>query len=141
MGDKKGSICITCQHFDLARRRCNACRVGDVDVGNVSTCGKFEEKDPDQSVKADAGKLQLTLVPWEIVRCIAAVRMYGVEKYGDPDNWKRVEIERYRDALCRHWLAYLEDPQGADEESGMPHLWHAACNLAFLCALEKGRKP
>jgi len=139
MGDKKDSICFTCQHFDPVRRRCNACRVDDVDVGKVSTCGKFE--DWDQSAKADAGKLQLTLVPWEIVRCIAAVRMYGVRKYKDPDNWKRVSVERYRDAMCRHWLAYLEDPQGNDEESGMPHLWHAACNLAFLCALEEGRKP
>lgn len=89
-----------------------------------------------QDVKADAGKLQLTLVPWEIVRCIAAVRMYGVAKYKAPDNWKRVEIERYRDALMRHILAYLEDPQGVDEESGLPHLWHAACNIAFLCELE-----
>lgn len=94
---------------------------------------------PDQTAKADAGKLQLTLVPTEIIRNIARVRMYGNEKYHDPDNWKTVEPERYREALYRHLLAYVDDPYGVDEESGLPHLWHAACNMAFLCEMEKTR--
>ena len=90
----------------------------------------------DQTAKADAGKLQLTLVPTQIIRDIASVRMYGVQKYKDPDNWKRVELERYKDAAYRHFLAYLDDPPGVDEESGLPHLWHLACNVAFLCEME-----
>lgn len=89
-----------------------------------------------QSVKADAGKLRLTLVPRKIIRAIAVIRQYGVEKYKDPDNWKNVEIERYRDAAFRHFLAYLDDPKGVDAESGLPHLWHLACNIAFLCEME-----
>ena len=36
------------------------------------------------------------------------------------------------DALLRHLLLYLDDPLALDEESGLPHLEHAACNLAFL---------
>lgn len=92
----------------------------------------------DQSIKADAGKLQLTLVPTQIIRDIAEVRMYGNAKYHDPDNWQYVEPQRYRDALFRHLLAYLEDPHGVDEESGIPHLKHIACNVAFLCELDKG---
>lgn len=91
----------------------------------------------DQSAKADAGKLPLTLVPREIIRAIAATRLYGVKKYGDPDNWKRVSKERYRDAAFRHFIAYLDDPDGMDEESGLPHLWHCVTNFAFLCELEK----
>lgn len=90
-----------------------------------------------QNAKADAGKLQLTLVPTQIIKDIAEVRMYGNEKYHSPDNWRYVEIERYRDALFRHFLAYLDDPQGVDEESGLKHLSHIACNVAFLCELEK----
>ena len=91
----------------------------------------------DQTAKADAGKLQLTLVPTEITRCIAKIRMYGTEKYHDPDNWKRVELPRYKDAAYRHFLAYLDDPKSVDEESGLPHLWHLACNIAFMCEMEK----
>ena len=59
-------------------------------------------------------------------------------KYKEDDNWKRVEPQRYRDALFRHLLAYLDDPHGTDEESGYPHLWHLITNAAFLCELEKG---
>ena len=90
-----------------------------------------------QDAKFDGGKAQLTLVPTQIFFDIARIREYGVKKYKDPENWKRVEIERYRDAMYRHWLAYVNDPHGLDEESGMPHLWHVACNCAFLCAMEK----
>ena len=93
-----------------------------------------------QTAKADAGKPQLSLVPPEIIKDIAYIRMYGTKKYGSPDNWKQVEIERYRDAAYRHWLAYLADPAGVDEESGYPHIWHVACNIAFLCELEAKRR-
>lgn len=94
----------------------------------------------EQAVKADAGKLRLTLVPHEVIRAIARVRMYGTEKYGDPENWRRVEVERYRDALLRHTLAYLEDPQGVDEESGLHHWEHMACNIAFIAEMEAGKE-
>lgn len=91
-----------------------------------------------QTAKADAGKARLTLVPMQIVWDIAAVREFAVtHKYKDPDNWKLVEPERYKDAAFRHFLRYLDDPNGTDEESGLPHLWHLATNIAFLCALTK----
>ena len=90
----------------------------------------------DQTAKADAGKLPLTMVPRGIIRAIAAVRQYGNQKYGDPDNWRTVEPQRYRDAAFRHFLAYLDDPGGMDDESGLPHLWHLACNVAFLVEME-----
>lgn len=91
-----------------------------------------------QSAKSDAGKPKLTLVPPQIIRDIAIIREYGNKKYGDPENWRTVEPSRYRDAAYRHWLAYLEDSKSVDEESGLPHLAHLACNIAFLCEMEKG---
>ena len=91
----------------------------------------------DQNAKQDAGKLRLTLVPTQIIRNIAVIREYGNNKYGDPENWRTVEPQRYRDALFRHMLAYIDDPNSVDEESGFPHLWHLACNVAFLCEMEK----
>jgi len=92
----------------------------------------------DQKVKSDSGKPRLTLVPRQIIFAIAKIREYGNAKYpeGGPDNWKQVEKERYRDAAYRHFMAYLDDPRGVDEESGLPHLWHLACNIAFLCEME-----
>jgi hypothetical protein len=59
-----------------------------------------------------------------------------VKKYGSSENWKAVEPERYRDAALRHFLKYLDDPQGRDSESGLKNLWHCCCNLAFLCEME-----
>ena len=101
-------------------------------------------KTPDQTAKADAGKLQLSLVPGNLIRACAVVRMYGNKKYpeGGPDNWKTVEPQRYRDAAYRHWLAYIDDHNSVDPESGIPHLWHCICNLAFLAQMEEyGREP
>lgn len=89
----------------------------------------------DQKVKADAGKVRPTLVPLKLIEAVAAVREYGCRKYHDPENWKKVEKERYKDALYRHWLAYLKG-ENKDPESGLPHLWHLACNAAFLIEME-----
>lgn len=98
----------------------------------------IEQIPENQNAKKDAGKLQLTLVPRQIIRDIAEVRMYGNAKYpeGGPDNWKQVSPERYRNALLRHLLAYLDDPDSVDAESGIKHLKHACCNMAFLCEME-----
>lgn len=98
------------------------------------------QNESDQRAKADAGKPRVSLVPSEIIYNIARIREYGNSKYpeGGKDNWKRVDVERYRDAAYRHLLAYIDDPHGLDAESGYPHLWHLACNVAFLCELEKG---
>lgn len=93
---------------------------------------------PDQEAKADAGKPRLTLVLPQIIWDIAEVREYGTAKYGgDPDNWRKVDIQRYREALARHVLAYLTDPTGKDEESRIYHIKHIATNVDFLCQLEE----
>lgn len=92
-----------------------------------------------QTDKRDNGKLPLTQVPSEIIYNIAAVRQFGMTKYSKEPTWRNVEVERYRDAMYRHWLAYVEDPYGLDEESGLPHLYHVAWNCATLCEMEKGK--
>lgn len=83
-------------------------------------------------MKYDEGKPKLTLCPTEIITAVARVREYGIKKYGDSDSWKDVE----RDTAFRHFVAYIKDPLGVDEESGLPHLWHLVCNTAFLYKLE-----
>ena len=91
-----------------------------------------------QAAKQDAGKPRLSLVPSQIIWDIAQVREYGNMKYHDPDNWKTVELERYIDALYRHFLRFLDDPKGKDEESGLEHYKHMACNMAFICEMMAG---
>ena len=86
--------------------------------------------------KADSGKLRPTLVPPSLVLAVASIREYGCKKYKDPNNWRKVEPQRYKDALYRHLLAYLSGDK-FDKESGLPHLWHMACNVAFLVEMEE----
>lgn len=105
----------------------------------VNHIGDVNKKGPDQEAKADSGKPRLTLVPPRIIWDIAAVREYGTAKYKDPENWRKVSPQRYRDAAFRHFMRYLATPHGVDEESGLPHLWHCATNIAFLCELEDDR--
>lgn len=88
-----------------------------------------------QEIKADAGKPCLSLVPKELMIYVAYVREYGVAKYGDKECWRDVKPERYVDAMGRHMLCVLEDIHSIDEESQLPHLWHALANGAFLAAL------
>ena len=95
-------------------------------------------KIPDQTAKQDDGKLDPTLVPVEVIWAIAAVRQFGLKKYHDPLNYRQVEKERLRAAAYRHFLRYIEDPGCLDPESGLPHLWHLATNISFLCELEGG---
>ena len=88
-----------------------------------------------QEAKHDSGKLQISLVPTQIIKEIARVRMYGNAKYHDPDNWREVEPQRYIDALLRHTLEFVRNPYSVDDESKLYHLSHMSCNVAFLCEM------
>ena len=92
----------------------------------------------DQNAKRDSGKVEITLVPMEMVETAAVVRMFGNAKYpnGGADNWKQVDVERFRNALFRHLFKYLREPYGIDQESGLPHWYHVTCNVAFITQKE-----
>ena len=85
--------------------------------------------------KESSGKLNLSLTPTKIIEAVAHIREYGCQKYASPDNWKGVPPELFNQAMQRHVLACWEDWQSVDPESGMPHIWHVACNVAFLCQM------
>lgn len=91
-------------------------------------------------IKADDGKVMMSLVEPEFVKGIAKILTMGAKKYA-MDNWKLLDpkdIYRYKDACLRHLYAYLGG-EFYDQESGMPHLWHVATNLMFLDWFEKNR--
>lgn len=138
---KDASICdlytFTGDSFIYARKNDNTLyRIMHAPLNLINKLSKTSDLPSDSEAKLDQGKPKLTLVPRQIIFDIAKVREYGVEKYKDPDNWKRVSVKRYRDAAFRHFMAYLDEPYGVDEESGLPHLAHLACNIAFLCELQ-----
>ena len=95
---------------------------------------------PNQQPKADQGKPCPSLCPVSLIEAVTAVRMYGTQKYGDPDNWKQVEPERYHQAMLRHILAAWNDPYKIDPESGLPHIAHVATNIAFLLEMKEENK-
>lgn len=103
-----------------------------------STKEVTEEEQNAYKAKSDYGKAKLSLVPRRIIWDVATIREYGNNKYpdGGPDNWRGVAAQRYREAAYRHFLGYLDDSKSIDAESGLPHLWHLACNIAFLCEIE-----
>ena len=130
-GRCKGSPLAQCYAYCGERERAEADQEFDFSA-------KVDKYYQDQEAKADAGKPKLSLVPTQVIRDIAEVREYGNKKYHDPDNWRQVEPQRYIDALYRHLLAVVDDPQSVDEESGIAHYKHIACNIAFLCEQLKG---
>lgn len=89
------------------------------------------ELERNQEHKADGGKLMMELIPTSAIKSLAAVLTYGAKKY-EPNSWQRVERERYVGAILRHLVAYIENPTGKDEESGLMHIEHVLCNAAFL---------
>ena len=96
--------------------------------------------DKDQEAKADAGKPKLSLVPKQIVYEIEKVRSFAQKKYKDANSWKRVDAERYHEALLRHTMAVWDDITARDKESGLLHLAHIATNAAFLLEMLKDKE-
>ena len=90
-------------------------------------------------LKHDGGKPRLDLVPPEIIEAVGTVMTHGAEKYGEA-SYKDVEPKRYRAALMRHICKWLKEPHGIDEDSKLPHLWHIACNVAFLLELDNPKQ-
>ena len=97
----------------------------------------MKEGDKGQAVKSDADKLPMMLTMPAINEAVVRARVHGISKYGNKDNWKEVEKERWQNALIRHIMLYIEDPDGVDAESGLTHLTHVAFNVAAILEMEK----
>lgn len=90
-------------------------------------------------IKADSGKLQWSLLPFEELKDVVRVLMLGAKKY-TPDNWKKCDdVTRYKDALMRHVISYVSGDT-TDNESGLSHLAHAVCNCLFLMYFDSREK-
>jgi len=86
--------------------------------------------------KNDQGKLAWDLLPLDALEGIVRVLEFGARKYS-ADSWKQVENagRRYKAAMRRHQVA-IDAGEMIDPETGLPHIYHVACNAMFLCWFE-----
>ncbi len=86
--------------------------------------------------KLDQGKAPISLINRDALEQEAMVMAFGAKKYA-AHNWRKgIAASRLLDAALRHILAYA-DGENNDPETGLSHLAHARCCLAFQISLEK----
>ena len=90
----------------------------------------------DEGRKDDAEKARWDLLPFDALDEVAIVLRYGAKKYA-ARNWEKgMAWGRLLAAALRH-LAQWSLGHDIDDESGLPHLSHAACCVLMLLALVK----
>ena len=82
--------------------------------------------------KADQDKPRMDLIPPHAEKLMADVLTFGAKKYS-PDNWRKVPdlTNRYTATAMRHINDYRSG-NSSDSETGIHHLAHAMCCLAFI---------
>lgn len=115
-----------CECDDTARAACNA---------------RLAKADPEQAFKTDAGKPRFDLLmdgmPHALLD-VTKVLTWAVEvKHYVPHSWQKVPEakRRYRAAMQRHENK-IALGETNDDESGLPHRAHIACNALFLAELD-----
>lgn len=89
-----------------------------------------------EGVKFDEGKTPFELLPPELLFGVSEVLEFGAKKYA-ARNWELgMSWGRVFGALMRHMWKWWGG-ESTDQETGMSHLWHAGCCIAFLIAYEQ----
>lgn len=89
-----------------------------------------------RATRYNAGKPRMGLLPPSLLKGVAEVMTFGATKY-EVDNWKKgLTDENCLSSCLRHITSYM-DGEVMDKESGLPHIAHAACNLAFMLHFHK----
>jgi len=84
-------------------------------------------------VRDDGGKLPYHLLPPELMEGVARILQFGAKKYS-PRNWEKgMDWSRVFSSMNRHIWAWWNGEDN-DPETGLSHLDHIACNIAFLQA-------
>lgn len=100
---------------------------------------EFMSKQPTetaQATKYDDGKNRLELIPPEAIFGLGEVLTFGAKKYNDRNWEKGMKWSRVFGAAMRHLWKWWWTKK-PDEETGLSHLKHALCCVAFLVAYEE----
>lgn len=93
--------------------------------------GDVASQEKGSGARYNSGKPDMSLIPLVTLEDEARVWMYGREKYA-AWNWaKGMPWSAVFASLQRHLGAWQAGEEN-DQESGLPHLAHAACNLRML---------
>ena len=92
-------------------------------------------------IKHDDGKMPWELAPWDAIKEVVKILLFGMRKY-DARNWEKgIAYSRLFAAAQRHMIAWFQFGEDNDKESGYSHLAHAACDILFILAFVlRGRK-
>ena len=85
--------------------------------------------------KFDSSKPRVDLVPPILIEEVAKVLDFGAQKYAVHQWREGTDWTRMYAACQRHLLKWV-DGETIDPDSGLNHLTHAACNIAFLLEYE-----
>lgn len=118
-------------HGEEARRKGNPDKKAGESPSVKEQLGRFVNPTPGEGIKYDMGKPPLDLINRRALEAEAQVMAYGATKYGR-DNWRGgMDWSRLIAATLRHVTAF-GDGEDNDQETGLSHLAHARCCLAFL---------
>lgn len=96
----------------------------------------MEDKDvvmkrPNEGLRFNAGKLRYDLLPADGLEDLVKVYTKGAEKYA-PRNWELgMDWSKCYASLMRHVQEWAKG-NDLDEETGLPHMAHAAWNAIAL---------
>lgn len=90
----------------------------------------------EQGKRDNQGKKRFSIAPFGALEQVMAVGEFGAQKYGAKNYQKGMPVSGFLDSAFRHaFVQFLIKGEDTDQESGLPHLAHAAWNL--LAALEQ----
>ena len=92
--------------------------------------------DVDVDVRIARPKRRFDLLPWREVGVVVDALTHGAASHGDY-GWRGVSRDDHFAAALRHLTAW-RCGTALDEDSGLPHLAHAACRVLFLLAVTRG---
>ena len=87
-----------------------------------------------EGVKHDEGKLPWDLMPYDALKEVVKVLLFGMKKYS-ARNWESgIVYSRLYSAAIRHLTAWFQEREDLDPETGLSHLAHASCCILFMLA-------
>lgn len=92
-----------------------------------------------EGVKYDQDKERYDLFPPEALNDIAKIFTYGSRKYDDRNWEKGISWGRIFGAIMRHSWAFWKG-EDLDQESGLPHMAHAAWGCIVLLQYMRTKK-